>query len=828
MNTAEMTKAEIQKKFNTSLKNGLTQREAEERLKKDGKNVLSRKKKDGLIKKFFLSLSDRMTVILLLAAAVSMITSVISGESTADTFIILAIVVLNSVIGVIQESKAEKALEALKKMTSPHSKVIRDGRETEIPTEDIVKGDILVLKKGFLVGADGYLIQAVSLTADESSLTGESVPVEKSVSPAKGETHISDTRNIVRAGTVITGGSGYAVVTATGMDSYMGHIAGLLDKGKTEKTPLQTRLAKTGGTLGNIALAICALIFVISLIRGMDTKEMFLTSVSLAVAAIPEGLPAIVTIILSIGVKNMAEKKAVVKRLPAVETLGTAAVICSDKTGTLTQNKMTVTDFTGDKEKLCLLAVLCNNGDSPTENALLAWAEKEKTDTVLYPRINEIPFDSDKKYMITVHKAGTRYLTVKKGAPERVLGKDGVSKELYSKAKQYGEEAKRVIAFAYCYTENIPADPEKCIFIPCGICGMEDPPRPEVKEAVRLCRKAGIKPVMITGDHAFTAAAVAKNIGILRDGEKVYTQDELQDMDTPELARAVKNCSVFARTTPEFKVRIVEAYKYGNHVVAMTGDGVNDAPALKKADIGCAMGKNGTDVAKEAADIILTDDNFSTIIEAVRYGRGIYDNIRRAVRFLLSCNIGEILTVLAAILMSLPSPLTAIQLLWVNLVTDSLPAVALGMEKTHDSVMDRKPTGKNESLFSGGLGMKIFAEGLLVGCMSLCAYLLGLKSGDNTAASTMCFGVLSFSQLFHSFNMRTEKPFIKAKIPGNPALLFSVLLCMALQAAIMLLPQTAALFGVAQLNAYQWLTVAALSFAPIPVCEFFKIIKRKK
>ncbi len=820
MNVSEMTKAEIQTAFQTSFKQGLSQNEAEKRLEKDGKNTLEIRKKDSIIKKFFLSLCDRMTIILLLAAAVSFVTSLIGGESTIDTFIILAIVVLNSVIGVIQESKAEKALDALKRMTSPHATVLRDGKQMDIPTEELVKGDVIILKKGFLVGADGYLFEASSLTADESALTGESIPVEKTVlTKSAGES------NLVRAGTVICGGSGKAIVTATGMDSYMGHIAGLLDKGKSEKTPLQVRLAKTGGILGNIALAICVLIFVISLIRGMDMGEMFLTSVSLAVAAIPEGLPAIVTIILSIGVKTMAEKKAVVKKLPAVETLGTAAVICSDKTGTLTQNKMTVTDFFGDENASRLCALLCNNCDSPTENALFHWAKKEKPDITHYLRIKEIPFDSDKKYMITVHKEKGGYIIVKKGAPEKILKKES---ELYSKATEYALAGKRVIAFGYCSMEKAPADPEKCVFIPCGICGIEDPPRPEVKEAVRMCRKAGIKPVMITGDHADTAAAVARNIGILRDGEKVYTQSHLENLDTPELAKAVRNCSVFARTTPEFKVRIVEAYRYGNQVVAMTGDGVNDAPALKKADIGCAMGINGTDVAKEAADIILTDDNFSTIIEAVRYGRGIYDNIRRAVRFLLSCNIGEILTVLAAILMSLPSPLSAIQLLWVNLVTDSLPAVSLGMEKTHDSVMDRKPALKNESLFAGGLGIKIFAEGILIGCMSLCAYLLGLKSGDNAVASTMCFGVLSFSQLFHAFNMRTEKPFFAAKIPSNTALVLSVLLCMGLQAAIMVFPPAMSLFGAVPLNLRQWITVALLSFAPIPVCETVKIIKRKK
>lgn len=828
MNVSAKNKQEVIKEYATSQTKGLTSEEAEKRLERDGKNTLHGGKKVSFFKKLLLSLCDRMTVILLLAAAVSFVTSLIGGESTADTFIILAIVVLNGFIGVIQESKAEKALEALKRMTSPHATVLRDGKEADVPTESIVKGDIIILKKGCYVAADGYLLEAVSLTADESALTGESLPVEKSTAPSAENAHLSEIKNMVRAGTVICGGSGKAVVTATGMDSYMGHIAGMLDKGSAEKTPLQQRLAKTGGMLGNCALIICGVIFIVSLIRGLPPKEMFLTSVSLAVAAIPEGLPAIVTIILSMGVKQMADKKAVVKKLPAVETLGTAAVICSDKTGTITQNKMTVTDFYGDREKAALCAFLCNNRESPTENAVFDWAEDKVKEKGKYTRIKEIPFDSDKKYMITVHKAEKGYITVKKGAPEKVIISETKETDMLAKAREYAENAKRVIAFGYCRTEKPPADPEGCVFIPCGICGMSDPPRPEVKNAVKLCRKAGIKPVMITGDHASTAAAVAREVGILRDGDKVYTEAELKDLDTPALAKAVRNCSVFARTTPEFKVRIVEAYKYGKQVVAMTGDGVNDAPALKKADIGCAMGKNGTDVAKEAADIILTDDNFSTIIEAVRYGRGIYDNIRRAVRFLLSCNIGEILTVFAAIIMSHPSPLSAIQLLWVNLVTDSLPAIALGMEKTHDSVMDRKPAGKNASLFADGLGLRIAAEGTLIGILSLCAFILGLKSGDGKAASTMCFGVLSFSQLFHAFNMRSEKPFYARGIPKNVPLLLGVILCMALQAAIMILPQAASLFGAVPLDARQWMTVACLSFAPIPLCEIFKMIKRKK
>lgn len=825
MKSHTFTKAQAEKAYGTSIKSGLDSAEAEKRLKTDGKNILSQNKKPSFFKKLLLSLCDRMTVILLIAAVISFITAVISGESKADTVIILAIVLLNGILGAVQENKAEKALEALSKMTSPRATVIRDRKEREIPSEDIVKGDILILKKGCLIPADGYIFEQTGLMTDESAITGESMPVEKSCSPSPENAHPSEIKNMVYSGTTVCGGNGKAIVTATGMDSYMGSIAGMLEENENKKTPLQVRLGKTSGILGNIALVICAVIFVISLIRGMPVKDMFLTSVSLAVAAIPEGLPAIVTIILSIGVKQMAEKRAVVKRLPAVETLGTAAVICSDKTGTLTQNKMTVTAFYGDEERTAVFALLCNDRESPTENALFEWGKEKNAKTSEYTRIKEIPFDSDKKYMVTLHKDKSGYLAIKKGAPEKVLSPQS---ELASRASIMALDGKRVIAFSYCYLPSLPSDMENCKFIPCGVCGMEDPPRPEVKEAVRKCRKAGIKPVMITGDHPATAAAVAKNIGILREGDTVLTQGEIIGLDTPSLAKAIKNCTVFARTTPEFKVKIVEAYKYGNQVVAMTGDGVNDAPALKKSDIGCAMGKGGTDVAKEAADIILTDDNFSTIIEAVRYGRSIYDNIRRAVRFLLSCNIGEIITVFAALIMSLPSPLSAIQLLWVNLVTDSLPAVALGMEKVHNSVMERKPMPKDQSLFAEGLGIKIIAEGILVGCMSLTAFLLGLKTGDTQIASTMCFGVLSFSQLFHTFNMRSEKPFFKRNIPSNTPLLLSVMLCMALQAGIMLFPPAAALFGAASLNIYEWITVAVLSFAPIPVCEIFKIIKNKK
>ena len=831
MNANAMTRGQLLASVHGS-EAGLTSEEAKKRLAEGGGNRLVFKKKKSFISRIFASLCDKMIIILLLAAEVSFIASLIGSESSADPIIILAIVLLNSVIGSLQEGKAEKALEALKKLSSPEAHVLRDGTETVIPCDDVVVGDVLLLRKGGYVPADAYLLEANELAADESSLTGESLPVSKSTQPTSDGAHITEMHNIVLSGTVITSGTGRAAVFAVGMDSSVGRIAGMIDTSAPDRTPLQKRLAKTGGMLGNAALFICALVFLLSLMRGLPPQEMFLTSVSLAVAAIPEGLPAIVTIILSNGVREMASRKAVVKKLPAVETLGCAAVICSDKTGTLTQNKMTVTEHRGDAGRLALLCALCGNRDSPTENALAIFAEKSGTDicgaTRKYPRMREIPFDSSRKYMITVHRAPGGFLTVIKGAPEVVLPKCGGEPEMRTTADEMASRALRVLAFGMYSSATEPADPSACRFTCVGLCGMIDPPRPEVYESVRLCRRAGIKPVMITGDHRDTAVAVAKSIGICREGDRVYTESELAGMDLPTLSKAVKDCSVFARTTPEFKLRIVDAYKYGGSVVAMTGDGVNDAPALRRADIGCAMGISGTDVAKEAADIILTDDNFSTIIEAVKYGRGIYANIRRAVHFLLSCNIGEIITVFAAILFALPSPLAAIQLLWVNLVTDSLPAVALGMEKVSDRVMKRKPVRQNESLFSGGAGVKIMLEGTFIGLLALAAYLIGNTRGNPALGRTMCFAVLSYSQLFHSFNMRSEQPFSKGGLLPNPALVISFFVCAALQTAVLLFPVTASLFGVSPLGTAEWLCIAGLSFAPIPVCELSKILRRKK
>ena len=636
---------------------GLTSAEASKRLAENGKNLLEQKKKKGIIARFLSALTDKMIIILLISAAVSYAASVISGEKNIDPVLILIIVFLNTTIGMIQESRAEKALEALRSLSSPESVVIRDEKAVRIRSEDIVKGDIVLLEKGCFVPADIRLTDINELQIDESALTGESFGVMKHTERISAENaHITEKHNMAWSGTAIIAGKGRGVVVATGMETYVGKIAKMLNVETTVKTPLQQRLTRVSGILGNAALFICAVIFVLSIIEGLPVDEMFLTSVSLSVAAIPEGLPAIVTIVLSVGVQVMAKKKAVVKRLPAVETLGCASVICSDKTGTLTQNKMTVTEVYGDKRKLSLLFILCNDLSSPTENALYDYAKKiiPDTDSIVnkYGRISEIPFDSKKKLMITTHRYNNRLITYIKGAPDVLfpLCKSNISAAERA-VTDMASRALRVMAFGKYESSSPPANPLSISYELVGLCGMLDPPRPEVYEAVAVCKRAGIRPVMITGDHLDTAVAIGKSIGIYSDGDECHTEKELSGLDDIQLSEAVKNCTIFARTTPEFKVKIVDAYQRNGMVVAMTGDGVNDAPALKKADIGCAMGIGGTDVAKEAADIILTDDNFSTIVEAVRQGRGIYSNIKKAVHFLLSCNIGEILTVFFAILL---------------------------------------------------------------------------------------------------------------------------------------------------------------------------------
>lgn len=806
---------------------GLSSQEAQKRLLQNGKNELVTTKKKGFFLRFISAMSDRMTAVLLIAALVSFVTSYIAGDSFADPIIILVIVLVNALIAVIQESRTEKALEALKRMSSPETTVIRDGKEQKIHSSELVAGDIFLLEKGDIVPCDARLIESNELLLDESALTGESVGVMKdyrATNPDK--CPISEAKNSVFTSSHVISGRGKAVAVKTGMSTCVGEIAGMISI-EAEKTPLQKRLAKLSVLLGNITIGICVLIFGFSLIKGMNVGEMFMTSVSLSVAAIPEGLPAIVTVVLSVGVQTMARRRAIVKRLPAVETLGCAQVICSDKTGTLTCNKMTVSEIFGDRNELIKAFALCNNDSSPTELALSNFVGDTEPIKEKYPRIKEIPFDSVKKYMVTVHKDQNRFVVYIKGAPD-VVAKycKNASLTISQNTEKMTSNALRVMCFAKYETQNIPTDILSGRFQFLGLCGISDPPRPEAEEAVRLCKRAGIRTVMITGDHPETARAIAEKLGMLGKNKRVYTEKELSSLNEREFANAVLDCNVFARVTPNFKLRIVSALKSKGYVVAMTGDGVNDAPALKKADIGCAMGISGTEVAKESADMILTDDNFSTVVEAVKEGRGIYENIKRAVHFLLSCNIGELFTVFFSIILSLPSPLSAIQLLWVNLTTDSLPAIALGLEKTSDEVMDRPPIKPNSPLFSAMQVMKMIFEGILIGTLAIIAFTIGTNTGDFMVGRTMSFLVLGNSQLFHSLNLRSEKSFFSRKIKKNPFVWFSFFICFIMQTSVVLIPKAANLFGVTGLSAEKWLITLALSTCPLLVGEIYKRFKK--
>ncbi len=811
-------------------RNGLRGRDAADRLRTYGANTLRPRRRKHPLLRFFSAFADRMTLVLLAAAAISFAADRLNGEWSPDPFIILAIVLLNAVVTLIQESRAEKALEALKRISAPTCTVLRDGVERCIPGEQVVPGDVVRLSKGEIVPCDGRLLEADGLLTDESALTGESGGVRKDASRLLPPgTPTGDVVNAVWGGTAVLAGSGLFVAVKTGMDTAVGSIASLLE-GEGEKTPLQQRLAKLSGVFGNLTVGICAVIFLLSLWKGLEPKDMFLTSVSLAVAAIPEGLPAIVTVVLSLGVQRMAKQRAIVRRLPAVETLGCAGVICSDKTGTLTCNRMTVTDVYGDREQVARACVLCNDRASPTEEALWAFAVRAGKDPDAlrerFPRVKTLPFDSDVKRMLTVHRSGNRFLTYLKGAPDVLAGLcGGLSREAADAMRGMTEDAKRVIGFALAESDVLPADPLRQRFRFLGLCGMEDPPREGVEDAVRQCADAGILPVMITGDHASTASAVARRLGILRDGQTCRTEAELRDLSDEQLSEQVRTCTVFARTTPAFKMRIVDAYRRNGFVVAMTGDGVNDAPALRKADIGCAMGKGGTEVAREASDLILTDDNFSTVVESVREGRTIYGNIRRAVHFLLSCNIGEIVTVLLGILLSLPSPLEAIQLLWVNLVTDSLPAISLGLEKPARDVMRHPPGRRDEPLFPAPRWLEIFAEGILIGCLSLLAFGFGAVSGGFAVGRTMAFTVLAVSQLVHAFNMRTSASLFTVSPFSNPWLLGSFLLGTAMQVAVVQVPFLGRLFLTVPLDAAQWLCTAGLCAFPLVFCELYKRVR---
>lgn len=874
MNWWQMETKEAARRLETDEKQGLTSQIAAERLAQKGRNELAETDgKKSLFWRFLAQFDDFMILLLLGAAVVSVVISRLSGENDVlDAVMILGIVVLNAALGLFQESKAEKALEALKKMAAPHARVVRDGIVREIPAAEVVPGDLLLLETGDAVCADGRVVESCSLKTEESALTGEALPVEKTAAgglPA--ETATGDRKNMVLVGGYVVYGKGKVLVTATGMDTEMGRIAAMLSHTSDSMTPLQKKLEQTGKQLGIGALAICALIFCMGILQEKPPFSMFMTAVSLAVAAIPEGLPAIVTIVLAMGTSRMSEKHTIVRRLSAVETLGGAQVICSDKTGTLTQNRMQVTTWTDYshrepknedlRETVANLFALCNDCNvsdgnlqgEPTEKALGEYAQSMGIDFAALrrdmPRVEEIPFSSARKRMTTLHKTEDGWISVTKGAPDILLEKCAFCMEgsgqvpFDSRRKsmarmvngEMAAQALRVVAVAFRQWSEKPPLTEEALernLVFAGMAGMVDPPRPEVKEAVHLCRQAGIRPVMITGDHVLTAEAIGKELGIYQKGDCAVTGAELDKMSDKELETAAETCTIFARVAPEHKVRIVKAFQKRGNVVAMTGDGVNDAPALKTADIGCAMGKSGTEVAKGASDLILTDDNFATIVEAVREGRGIYDNIRKAVHFLLSSNIGEILTIFVAMLLGWAAPLLPIQLLWVNLVTDSLPAIALGMEPAEENIMERPPRKNTGSLFGDGLGGRILLEGVMIGVLALLAFGIGHVYFDQedgyAVGRTMAFAVLSLSQLVHAFNMRGEGSLGKLPFCSNKFLLMAFVVGVVLQCVVIMMPPLAGIFQVVPLNGEQWLLTAALALAPLPLVELEKAIWHPK
>ena len=857
------SKEEVLQNLKSDLNRGLTDDAVGKLQEKYGENKLKEKRKRTNFERFVEQFKDAMILILIAAAIVSFIVACVEGNPKEffEPALILLIVILNAIMGVMQESKAEKALDALKNMSAPHARVIRNGIEEIIDAKELVPGDIIKLEAGDFIPADARLIKSVSLKCEEAALTGESVPSEKDAEfIAEENAPLGDRANMVFSGCSVTYGTAVAVVCATGMDTQMGKIANLLDDEGNTQTPLQEKLAQLGKYLGFVALLACAVIFVVGIANGIPVMEIFMTAVSLAVSAIPEGLPAIVTIVLSIGVQRMVKKNALIRRLPAVETLGSASVICSDKTGTLTQNRMTLVKTYCDMEeiedvsnnvndnakKLLTYATLCCDGEiivndsnvehigDPTETAIvyaahingLTKAQLNET----YPRLGEIPFDSDRKLMTTINNIDGKNIVIVKGAFD-VMASRCIAGDL-DKAKEtnnaMSENALRVLAVGYKEIDTVPETliPEEIekdlVFM--GLVGMIDPPRPEAKDAVAICIKAGIKPVMITGDHIVTASAIARELGILRDGDRAITGAELDNMTDTELDNEVRNISVYARVSPENKIRIVKAWQRAGQVVSMTGDGVNDAPALKAADIGCAMGITGTDVAKGAADITLTDDNFATIVDAVSEGRGIYANIRKVVGFLLGTNIGEVVAVFTAMLLWHKSPFLSMQLLWINLVTDSLPAIALGMEPVEKDVMDRKPKPKNEGIFAHGLGIKVVLQGIMFAILSLIGFVLGENAMGLAGGQTMAFMVLGLSQTVHAFNMRSEHSLFKIGPFTNTKLNGAVLISVVLMLLVLFSPLRIA-FGLVLLPANLYLIALGLIFVPFVVMEISKGIK---
>jgi Ca2+-transporting ATPase len=873
---------DIVSELDSDIHQGLNDSKVEEKIKKFGYNEIEQKKGKTLLGKFLDQFKDFMVIILLIAAVISFL-----SHEKADAVIILAIVTLNAVLGVVQESKAEKSLEALKKLSAPNAKVLRNARVMSVAARDLVPGDIIYLEAGDFVPADARLIEAANLKVEESALTGESVPVEKNAELITEESiPLGDRKNMVASSSVITYGRGSAIVVETGMSTEVGKIAGMILTEQDAATPLQEKLSQLGKMLGIVALIICAAIFGLGVLQKRDVFEMFLTAVSLAVAAIPEGLPAVVTIVLAVGVQRMVKKHAIIRKLPAVETLGSASVICSDKTGTLTQNKMTVVELatsfktwelssdikTEEQSAVSIIlemASLCNDsklekvdnewdavGD-PTETALvIAAAKMGKNKGQLeesMPRVKEIPFDSDRKLMTTIHKIDEGYRVITKGAPDVLVGRcasvwengDIVNKDakqisnIEKANSNMADKALRVLGVAFKDITSIPEEvstdtmENNLTFV--GLIGMIDPPREEAKEAVRLCKKAGIKAVMITGDHKATAVAIAKKLGILQNNQEALTGAELDELDQQFLNEHIDRYSVYARVSPEHKVKIVKAWQAKGQIVAMTGDGVNDAPALKSANIGCAMGITGTDVAKGAAHMVLTDDNFATIVEAVREGRGIFDNIQKSIQFLLSCNIGEIITLFIAMLLNWDAPLLPIHILWVNLVTDSLPALALGVEPVAEDVMGRPPRDPKKSIFADGLAAIIGMQGFMVGALTLAAFLAGqqvLSAGQSPEQSllvgrTMAFLTLALSQLVHAFNVRSHSSLFKVGLFTNRFMLGAVAISVLLQISVDIIPGLSDIFKVVPLNSTQWLTVLGLAIAPLILVEIGKALTKK-
>lgn len=865
MSIHSQSKEELLNSLSTSEEMGLSSEEAASRLEQYGPNRLRESKKKTNLRRFLEQFQDVMILILLAAAAVSFIIACVEGDPMEffEPLLILLIVLLNAIMGMVQESKAEKALDALKNLSAPRARVLRDRSEQVIDATGLVPGDIIHLEAGDFVPADARLLHSVSLKSEESALTGESLPSQKDAqAQVEEQAPLGDRTNMVFAGCSITYGTATAAVTATGMHTEMGKIAGLLEGENETQTPLQQKLAQLGKYLGFVALGACAVIFLVGVLNGIDMLEIFMTAVSLAVSAIPEGLPAIVTIVLAIGVQRMVKKNALIRRLPAVETLGSASVICSDKTGTLTQNRMTLTRLwlDGSKEleevssdnsegarRLLRYGALCCDGSvifqtdgtqqhigDPTETAILVAAHKngmaQETLNRECPRLAEIPFDSDRKLMTSVNQIDGKLIVIVKGAFDMMIPR--CRKGNFRLAEQINErmsrDALRVLAVGYREIDALPEEItsemlEKDLTL-LGLVGMIDPPRPEAKEAVATCRKAGIQPVMITGDHVVTASAIARELGILQPGDRAVTGAELDAMTEDELDGEVEHISVYARVSPENKIRIVKAWQRKGQVVSMTGDGVNDAPALKAADIGCAMGITGTDVAKGAADMTLTDDNFATIVDAVREGRGIYANIRKVVGFLLGTNIGEVLTVFTAMLLWHKTPLLSMQLLWINLVTDSLPAIALGMEAVEADVMERKPKPKNEGIFAHGLGVRVLLQGVMFAVLTLIGFVAGEKmTGSPAGGQTMAFLVLSLSQIVQAYNMRSDHSLFRIGVFGNHKLNWAALISILLVCLVLFTPLGIA-FGLILLPWELYLLGLGLVLIPLVVMELSKAV----